>query len=424
VNTRKKILIDKVAGSPLVILLNIIARVLGQVLRIDHSLKKSPQRIVVCKFMGMGSIIQSLPLLSTLRKNFPQASIIYVTTENNRKLLELLAAADKIETITDSGILRTLFSMVGFLFRQWQKRADLYIDLETYSYFSTAAATMSCARDRFGFYRSDASVRLGVYTHMMYFNIKSPIAEAYLQMARLAGCKEMVHDFPEIKLSDASVKSFQDKLKNAIRYSTVENMVVVNPNASDLRVERKWNADSYAAVINSLAKKYPDLSFILTGSGNETEWVREVESKIEADKKARIYNSAGKFSLEDLFAAMREAKLVISNDSGPMHIAYAFRKSVVALFGPCSPEQYGVNENGIPIYKNIYCSPCVHDFIIPPCKGDNQCMKLIAVSEVLYACAHLLGGNPAQTFYKGASAIEYQTQNSLQPLGIVNRSSH
>jgi ADP-heptose:LPS heptosyltransferase len=420
-NTRKKILIDKIAGSPLVFLLNIIARLLGQLLRIDHSLKKSPRRIVVCKFMGMGSIIQSLPLLSTLRNNFPQAKIIYVTTEKNRKLLEMLAVVNEIETVNDSGILPTLFSTLGFLFRQWSKRADLYIDLETYSYFSTAVATLSCARDRFGFYRSDASVRLGVYTHMMYFNIKSPIAEAYLQMARLAGCKETIYDFPKINIPVSASASFQKKLTYAA--GNYQQIVVVNPNASDLRVERRWNADSYAAVINSLSQKYPDLLFVLTGSVSETEWVRKVESKIEADKKSRVFNSAGKFSVEELFVVMRDAKLVISNDSGPMHIAYAFRKPVVALFGPCSPEQYGVNSNGISIYKNIYCSPCVHDFIIPPCKGDNQCMKLIAVSEVLLACKHLLDGNPAASFYKTVPIIEYQPQNNQQPLGIVNRSS-
>lgn len=420
-NTRNKILIDKIAGSPLVFLLNIIARLLGQILRIDHSLKKTPGRIVVCKFMGMGSIIQSLPLLSTLRKNFPEAKIIYVTTETNRKLLKLLSAADEIQTVDDKSIFRTFISLMQLLICFWKKRVDLYIDLETYSYFSTVVATLSCALDRFGFYRSDANVRLGVYTHMMYFNIKSPIAEAYLQMARLAGCGEIINAFPEIEISESAIKSFQAKLKSISGSGEIKNFVVVNPNASDLRVERRWDANSYATVINSLANKYPDLFFVLTGSAGETDWVSKVESKIDAEKKNKVVNTAGKFSLEELFAVIREAKLIISNDSGPMHIAYALQKPVVALFGPCSPEQYGTNANGISIYKNIYCSPCVHDFIIPPCKGDNQCMKLISVSQVLDACAHLLDGNSAATYYNTVHAIEYQPEKNLPPLGIVTR---
>jgi hypothetical protein len=93
---------------------------------------------------------------------------------------------------------------------------------------------------------------------------------------------------------------------------------------------------------------------------------------------------------------------------------------VVALFGPCSPQQYGVNPSGIVIYKNIYCSPCVHDFIIPPCKGDNQCMKLISVAEVVNACCHLLDGKVPSLFNGYPAAVTYNSrQNS--PLGIVTR---
>lgn len=127
---------------------------------------------------------------------------------------------------------------------------------------------------------------------------------------------------------------------------------------------------------------------------------------------------AGKISLPELFAAIHEAKLVITNDSGPMHIAYAMQKPVVALFGPCSPQQYGINPNGIVIYKNIYCSPCVHDFIIPPCKGDNQCMKLITVSEVVNACCHLLEGNSPESYPASSSSIVY---NAGSTLGMVTR---
>src|SRR5258706_12905874 len=108
------------------------------------------------------------------------------------------------------------------------------------------------------------------------------------------------------------------------------------------------------------------------GSASEAAWVNEIENKIDAGAKNQIMNIAGKISLPELFAAIHEAQLVITNDSGPMHIAYAMQKPVVALFGPCSPQQYGVNPNGIVICKNIYCSPCVHDFISPTCKGDDQ----------------------------------------------------
>lgn len=414
--TKNKIKVDKIAGIPLVFLFNLLARFLGAVLRIDHSLSKPPARIAVCKFMGMGSIIQSLPLLATLRKNFPAAQIIYISTGKNRQLLTLLSPADEIITIDDSNPMKLFFSTLRMLARCWKKKIDIYIDLETYSYFSTLVATMSCSRNRFGFYRQDSSVRLGIYTHMMYFNIKSPIAEAYLQMARLAGCSNIVNGFPPIRIEESIIESLYAKLNGTSGY----RIIVVNPNASDLRIERRWNSESYARVITALAEKYPDTVFVLTGSPSERAWVNEIENRIDASGKNRVVNTAGKISLPELFAVIREAKLVITNDSGPMHIAYAMQKPVVALFGPCSPQQYGVNPNGIVIYKNIYCSPCVHDFIIPPCKGDNQCMKLISVDEVVNACVHLLDGNAPAMFNGYDQPVTYNTRKNT-PLGIVTR---
>ncbi len=67
-----------------------------------------------------------------------------------------------------------------------------------------------------------------------------------------------------------------------------------------------------------------------------------------------------------------------------MHIGFSLKKTAIALFGPCSPHQYGFAENAVCFYKNVYCSPCVHEFIIPPCSyGNNDCMKLISVEEVM-----------------------------------------
>ena len=415
--TRNKIRVDKITGVPLVFLFNLIARFLGVLLRIDHSFSKPPARIAVCKFMGMGSIIQSLPLLTTLKKNFPAAGIIYISTEKNKELLKLLSAADEIATVDDSNLFKLFFSTIGLLFRLWKKRIDIYIDLETYSYFSTLITTMSCSCNRLGFYRQDAGVRLGVYTHMMYFNIKSPVSEAYLQMARLAGCNETVNEIPKINIDDSVKKSLSGKLINV----SAQQIIVVNPNASDLRIERRWNSESYAKVITLLAEKYLQAIFVLTGSASETAWVNEIENEIDNKKKSQVVNIAGKISLPELFAAIHEANLVITNDSGPMHIAYAMQKPVVALFGPCSPQQYGVNPNGIVIYKNIYCSPCVHDFIIPPCKGDNQCMKLISIDEVVNACCHLLDGNAPASYPGSSSSIIYNTWLGNSPLGIVTR---
>src|SRR5436190_20132948 len=116
-NTKRKVSIDRLIGKPMVIFLNLLARALGAVLKIDHSLSKPPQRIVVCKYLGMGSIIQSTPLLLTLKKNFPQAKIMYLTSAGNKKITAMIPAVDETLTVDDSSFSKLFFSTIHVLLK-------------------------------------------------------------------------------------------------------------------------------------------------------------------------------------------------------------------------------------------------------------------------------------------------------------------
>lgn len=417
--THTKVILDEWFGKAIVVLLNFFARFLGAILSIDHSLERAPRRIVVCKFLGMGSIIQATPLLRALRNNFQNAEIIFVTSSGNKILLESIKDVNQVYCIDDSGTLNVLRSMFQILLKFWKKKPDLYIDLETYSYFSTALATMSCARNRFGFYRIERNIRMGVYTHMMFFNSRAPIAQSYLQMARLTGCKIIEEKLYAFEISEADKKSAMEVL-DMITSDSHQEFIIVNPNASDLRIERRWPQEKFGALITKLHVLYPNKVFLFIGSKNESAWVEHIIEKLDHPVKEKAFNTAGLFSLAELFAVINTAELVITNDTGPMHISFALGKSTVCLFGPASPAQYGQNPNAFGIYKNIYCSPCVHDFLTPPCKGDNQCMKQITVDEVANVCIDIISrtGKPAGT---EMFPLTYLKADHKSTLGIVER---
>jgi len=113
---------------------------------------------------------------------------------------------------------------------------------------------------------------------------------------------------------------------------------------------------------------------------------------------------------------------MITNDSGPMHIAFALQKNTVALFGPCSPQQYTNQKNAYFIYKNIYCSPCVHQFTISPCRGDNQCMKQLNMNDVHIIVNKILNENQIQKDSIQSSII-YKIAKYI-PLGLLKKSSN
>lgn len=99
-------------------------------------------------------------------------------------------------------------------------------------------------------------------------------------------------------------------------------------------------------------------------------------------------NATG-FSLQELAALIKKSDVLVTNDSGPMHIAAAVGTPVVALFGPTEPARTGpYTENCIVIKKEMDCSPCFRSRCT---KKSFECMEFITVDEVFEAVKKLLG---------------------------------
>lgn len=378
-NTGLQVQIDRYAGRLACILLRVLVRIAGKALRINHRLDRKFERIVVCKFKGMGSIVQASAMLDALKKQYPNAELVFVSTKANAGILKAYPEQiDRMLLLDDSGAYRLMGSSIRLLMNLWKFRPQVYIDLEVYSNFSSLICTLSAATNRIGYYKSDKDYRSGLYTHLMYYNIKAPLMEIYMQMARLLGETTANQRLikPVYKRDEALSELKADGL-NADSYW------VVNPNASDLRLERRWDAEQFVAMMDALLDRNPSLHIALCGSKAEQSYVNGIE--LQCKHRERIVNLAGKTGFNALLGLIDGAERIITNDTGPLHLSLAFDKEVIGLFGPCSPAQYGQMERCTAVYRNVYCSPCVHEFSIPPCRGNNQCMKQISVAEVLRA---------------------------------------
>ena len=401
-NVRTQIIVDKYIAKPIAYLLNFLVRLVGKLLRINHKLDRDFTRIAVCKFKGMGSIIQATPMLEALRKKYPNAEIIFVSTQGNRKFLEKIDLIDTIVTVNDSGFFTFIGSNIKSLFYLMRHRPQVYFDLEIYSDYSTLFTLFTFSTNRVGFYLRSSSFRMGIYTHMMFYNPRVPISKVYLQLAQLLGC-------------EAEGTSLFSLIPGKTETPHNKAYIVINPNASDLRLERRWGKTNFVQLIRFLLDKHPDYDILLIGSKSERPYTETIASEIEDE---RLINTAGKTSIDGLIETIAGARLMISNDTGPMHIAFCTNTPVVCLFGPCSPNQYGVSENAHVIYKPVYCSPCVHDFEVPPCKGDNVCMKLIEQMEVTAKVDSLLNEPTLSTPLQGTDFLYKEDENVF---GQVNR---
>ncbi len=401
-NTGNQIILDKYIARPVAFIMNFFIRLVGKILSIDHNLNKEFRTIAICKFKGMGSIIQATPMLNAINKRFPDAEIIFVSSHSNKQLLEKVDVINTVVIVNDSGFLKLVSSCCKALMILIRKRPEVYIDLEIYSDFSTLFTAFTFSKNRIGFYLRSSTFRMGIYTHMMFFNTRVPISKVYLQLASLIGCNvEETTLFPLHKKINPS-------RKNSDEY------IVINPNASDLRQERRWSKENFITLIQSLLQSYP-YDILLIGSKEEQLYTDKIAAEINNEK---VKSTAGRTTFDELVNIISNAKLMVTNDTGPMHIAFSTNIPVVCLFGPCSPEQYGINPNAHIIYKQVYCSPCVHEFTVPPCKGDNKCMQLIRPTEVFEKITDVLNNLQKPSPIKQES-IFYSLDNYT--IGLVKR---
>jgi ADP-heptose:LPS heptosyltransferase len=161
--------------------------------------------------------------------------------------------------------------------------------------------------------------------------------------------------------------------------------VVLNANAGQLSLERRWPRESFAALARALVEE--DLSpVVLIGSPSEREYVAPIAAWTQDLGSMRI-DLTGELSLDELAALLEGAQAVVSNDSGPMHIAASLRAPVVGLFGPETPVLYaplGVRARFL--WRPPVCSPCinVHENKVANCvRGRPECLTNLSVEEVL-----------------------------------------
>lgn len=150
---------------------------------------------------------------------------------------------------------------------------------------------------------------------------------------------------------------------------------------------KRWPAANFAAVAQQLAADAADLRFAVLGGRDDT----EAGQAIAAALPGRCLDLTAKTSLPEMIEWVRLGELLVTNDTGPMHVAAAMRRPVVAVFGPTSPHRtgpYGQIENVLRI--DLPCSPCLK----PRCHYVKPlaCLQAIDVGRVVTAARRALAG--------------------------------
>jgi len=137
-----------------------------------------PKKILILKFIGMGSITLASSIVKNIRRKYKDTKIYFLTFRENQEILDILSLADKVMIIDPRNPWLLLKTIIGSLLFCWREHIDIALDIEFYSKFSTIMSFLSGARWRVGFYLA-RYWRNSLINVPIYFNPSRHILEIF-----------------------------------------------------------------------------------------------------------------------------------------------------------------------------------------------------------------------------------------------------
>jgi len=339
-----------------------------------------PRSILLVKLSAIGDVVHTLPLLEVLRENFPQAKIDWLVEEEASPIIRGHKGIDRvIVSLRKSWQKRLLspkgrFSLVSevrrFVRELRTHEYDLVIDLQ--GLFKSGLLTgLARGRRKIGFTGSREGSILFLTDRPYPFDYNRHALDRYLLAAEYLGCS--VNSWSgKIPLRSEDKERIDHLLARC--FSPGDVLIAVNPMAR--WVTKLWSEKQFSRLAERLREEL-SLRVIFTGSPSD----RPVIERIIADLNPQPLNLAGRTTLRELAFLYTRCGLVVTTDTGPMHIAAAMGVPVVALFGPTAPWRTGPHGKGHSVIrKDLACSPCFRK----KC-SHMTCMESITVEDVFDA---------------------------------------
>lgn len=359
-NLRVKQWLDKYPGGVLVILHVWLVRIAGVLLKRNHALQREPETILVIKILGLGSVLMATDALSSLKKRYPHAKLILLTSVKVAPGIAPLKLFDDIWQIDDRSMSRMMYTGFSNLLRCWKMRRLWVLDLEVYSALTTLYSSWTLAINRFGFELSKVQFRHYINTHHVYFNQFIPVAYNYAELVKAAGVEHITPFIPPYT-----------------HQSLTRDVVLINNTCSELGGHLRKLTD---AQLTSLCMQLTQTGYrvVLTGAPSDA-GALELFIQTHFAASDRVSHIAGKLNFEEYYRFLSNScTALVSIDSAPLHMALMLGVPVVSLWGPINPVQRiqaDTTKRHLSYYLAKSCSPCIHLTEHIPCNGNNHCMK-------------------------------------------------
>ena len=339
------------------------------------------KRILIVKPSSLGDVVHALPTFSVLRRRFPQAHIAWLVKEGWAELLDRVEGLNEILSVR-AGVGGWLSAIRDVRSRKF----DLVVDLQGL-FRSGAIAWLSASPVRIGF----ANAREGgplFYTHHVAV---PPLREIHgvdrnLRVAAALGaCTVGPVEFP-LRITREDEERVGTLLRQA---GLAPGSEWIAMSVSARWATKRYPTESFAALADMVQTQ--GLGTLVFIGGSED---RAAVEAVQRSMSTKALNLAGRTSLNLLPALLHSAELLVTNDSGPMHVAAALGIHVVAMFGPTSPVDSGPYGSGhVVLRSGIPCSPCFSR----TCRNITQleCLHSVSPESVFQAVRQQLASRVA-----------------------------
>ena len=355
--------------------------------------------ILILNLTRMGDLIQTTPLIQGLREQNPDCRITMLANAKFAGILKFVEGIDELVTLDihqfgskdgadEADLLKVYDYLDGVASTLKAKNFDQLINL-SHSKLSAAMSLLLNVPDGRGILSTPRGTRIVKNPWLVYFTAflafrrqsRFNLVDVVLRGAGLT-------PGPSTRLSltpdESAILGTRRKMEEM---GVKEGDILVGFQAGASREDRRWSPRNFAKVADALAKSM-NAKIVLFGAASE----KQLGDEIESATSAPIINLLGKTSLPELVAWVKRVNLLVTNDTGTMHISAAVGTPIVALFfvhARC--EETGPYCDGaIILQADISCAPCSHQ---SPC-DHYSCLEYITAEDVCAVCKSMLRGEP------------------------------
>jgi heptosyltransferase-2 len=352
-----------------------------------------PSNILIRGVNWIGDAVMTMPALRAIRRAMPGSNISLLVKPWVSPLFNHDPSVDEIIPYEDRhGKIKSRLMLAGSLKSRGFSSAILFqnaFDAALIAYLAGIPRRVGYARDMRGFLLTDPIPYKDEDRGKHH-------TEYYLELLRRAGI-----DAPPseswLYLEPGERLLAREKLSGLRR-----PVVGINPGAT-FGSAKQWLPERFAEVAKYFMDEL-DGSAVIFGSPTEAGIAEDILSRSGERPEERLISLAGKTSLRELASLISECDLLLSNDSGPMHIGYAVKTPLVAIFGSTDPSLTGPPEKGnIVIRKDMDCGPC---FLRRCPKTSIRCMEAVTSEETISSIKNLLPSNRAVFFDRDGTLME------------------